>query len=68
VDTFTRYANCGPALMPVNLYTAAAEFPIRRGDLVMIHTVGSVSSSGTAIVRWGDVAPGPPPEPPVREA
>ncbi len=65
VDTFPRYANCGPALMPVNLYTAAAELPIRRGDLVLIHTVGSSSSSGSAIVRWGDVALGPAPGRPV---
>lgn len=65
VNTFPRYANCGPALMPVNLYTAAVELPIRRGDLVLIHTVGSVSSSGTAIVRWGGVGLGPPPEPAV---
>ncbi|MRG95646.1 3-oxoacyl-ACP synthase [Polyangium spumosum] len=65
IDTFSRYANCGPALMPVNLYTAAAELPIRRGDLVLVHTVGSSSSSGSAIVRWGDVALGPPPAPPV---
>ncbi|MBK9266358.1 MAG: 3-oxoacyl-ACP synthase III family protein [Polyangiaceae bacterium] len=65
VNTFPRYANCGPALMPVNLYTAAVELPIRRGDLVLIHTVGSVSSSGTAIVRWGDVGLGPPPAPAV---
>ncbi|HVK65318.1 MAG TPA: 3-oxoacyl-[acyl-carrier-protein] synthase III C-terminal domain-containing protein [Polyangium sp.] len=61
IDTFPRYANCGPALMPVNLYTAAAELPIRRGDLVLLHTVGSASSSGSAIVRWGDVALGPSP-------
>jgi len=65
VDTFPRYANCGPALMPVNLYTAAQEHPIRRGDLVLVHTVGSMSSSGSAVIRWGDVALGPPPPPPV---
>jgi len=62
VDTFPRYANCGPALLPVNLYAAAAELPMKRGDLVLLHTVGSMSSSGTAIVRWGDVALGPQPE------
>jgi len=62
VNTFPRYANCGPALMPVNLYTAAAELPIKCGDLVLLHTVGSMSSAGTAIVRWGDVALGPKPE------
>jgi 3-oxoacyl-[acyl-carrier-protein] synthase III len=64
-DTFPRYANCGPALMPVNLYTAAASFPIRRGDIVLVHAAGSVSSSGTAVVRWGDVPLGPAPEAPV---
>jgi len=65
IDTFPRYANCGPALMPVNLYTAATELPIRRGDRVLIHAVGSASSSGSAVVRWGDVALGPAPGLPV---
>jgi 3-oxoacyl-[acyl-carrier-protein] synthase-3 len=58
VDTYPEYANIGPALMPVNLHRAAASGRIRPGDLVLLYTVGSVSSAGALVLRWGDVALG----------
>lgn len=64
VDTYRRYANIGPALLPVNLYTAAVERPLERGDLILMYSIGSVSSAGAMVLRWGDVALGAPPSPP----
>jgi 3-oxoacyl-[acyl-carrier-protein] synthase-3 len=58
VDTYPEYANLGPALMPVNLYRAAESGRLRPGDLVLLYTVGSVSSAGALVLRWGDVALG----------
>lgn len=60
------YSNIGPALMPANLYHAALEGRIKKGDLVLVHAVGSVSSASAVVMRWGDVALGPPPAPPLR--
>ncbi len=62
LSTYDRYANIGPALMPVNLYHAAAEGKVKPGSLVMLHTVGIVATASAALVRWGDVALGPFPE------
>jgi 3-oxoacyl-[acyl-carrier-protein] synthase-3 len=58
VDTYPEYANIGPALMPVNLYRAASSGRLKPGDLVLLYTVGSISSAGAALLRWGDVALG----------
>jgi 3-oxoacyl-[acyl-carrier-protein] synthase-3 len=57
-------ANTGPILMPQNLFFGAKHDRIRRGANVLLHTVGSVSSAGAAILRWGNVALGPEPDPP----
>jgi 3-oxoacyl-[acyl-carrier-protein] synthase-3 len=58
VDTYPEYANVGPALLPVNLYRAAASGRLKPGDLVLCYTIGSVSSAGALVMRWGDVALG----------
>ena len=59
VNTYPYYANVGPALLPVNLHHAATEGQIRRGDLVLAFTIGSVSTAAATVMRWGDVALGP---------
>lgn len=59
VNVNPRYGNVGPALLPAGLYEAARAGSIRRGDLVLCYTVGSVSTAGAAVLRWGDVALGP---------
>jgi 3-oxoacyl-[acyl-carrier-protein] synthase-3 len=61
ISTYPLYANVGSALMPANLFHAAHEGRIRRGDLVMMLSLGAVSSANAVVVRWGDVALGPPP-------
>ncbi len=61
INCFPLYSNIGPALLGTNLFHAAAWGKIRPGDLVLLYTVGSVSSCSAAVVRWGDVALGPEP-------
>ncbi len=58
VDTYPEFANVGPVLMPLNLYRAAEAGRLASGDLVMLYTIGSVSSAGALVLRWGDVALG----------
>jgi 3-oxoacyl-[acyl-carrier-protein] synthase-3 len=62
ISTYPRYANIGPALMTANLFHAAREGRVRKGDLVMVYAVGSVSSAAAAVMRWGDVSLGREPE------
>jgi 3-oxoacyl-[acyl-carrier-protein] synthase-3 len=61
INTYPLYANTGPVLMPTNLYHAARAGRIKPGDLVLLYTIGSVSSAGAAVLRWGDVGLGPSP-------
>ncbi len=63
-DSHQRYANIGPVLTPANLHHAATEGLIKPGNLVLMYAIGSVSSAGAAVMRWGDVALGPMPEAP----
>jgi 3-oxoacyl-[acyl-carrier-protein] synthase-3 len=59
ISTYRSYANIGPALMPVNLHRAAQTGRIKPNDLVLLYTVGSVSTASAAIMRWGEVGLGP---------
>jgi 3-oxoacyl-[acyl-carrier-protein] synthase III len=63
IDTYPLYANTGPALTTGNLFHALAERKIQKGDLVLLHSVGSISTASAAVVRWGETALGPLPEP-----
>lgn len=64
VDTYPLYANTGPALTTGNLFHALAEDRIARGDLVLIYSVGSISTVSAAVVRWEETALGPMPSAP----
>jgi 3-oxoacyl-[acyl-carrier-protein] synthase-3 len=63
-NTHDLYANIGPVLTPANLFHAARGGRIKPGDLVLMYAIGSVSSAGAAVMRWGDAALGPEPAPP----
>ena len=58
LDTYPLYANAGPSLVGLNLIHAAHWRPLEPHHLVLLYTVGSVSSCAAAVVRWGDVALG----------
>jgi len=66
INMYPKYANIGPALLPANLYHAAREFDFKRGDKVLMYSVGSVSSAGAMVLTWGDVALGAPPDAPTQ--
>jgi len=65
INLHDRYANIGPMLPLANLYHGAQASRIRENDLVLVYTIGSVSNAGATLMRWGDVALGPAPAPPV---
>ena len=64
VDTYPLYANIGSALMPVNLHHAALAHRLAPGDVVVLYSIGSVSSAAAVVMRWGEVGLGPEPPPP----
>jgi 3-oxoacyl-[acyl-carrier-protein] synthase III len=59
------YGNIGPAFPFANLYHAAQLGKIKENDLVLVYTMGSSSNGGAAIMRWGKVALGTAPKPPL---
>jgi 3-oxoacyl-[acyl-carrier-protein] synthase-3 len=59
IDTYPRFANTGPVLMPQNLYYAAQQGKIGPGDHVLLYTLGSMSSSGAAVLRMSDLIVAP---------
>lgn len=59
VCTNRWYGNTGPALMPGNLHYAAESGRIKKGDLVLIQSIGSASSAGAVVVRWNGPKLGP---------
>ncbi len=58
LSVYPLYANVGPALLGLNLLHAAHWRRYAPGELVLLYTVGSVSSCSAAVVRWGDVGLG----------
>jgi 3-oxoacyl-[acyl-carrier-protein] synthase-3 len=56
IDTYPLYANVGPALPLVNAHRAASLGRIKRGDVVLFYSVGSVSTTSAVVTRWSDVA------------
>lgn len=55
------FSNVGPVLMPANLHHAARLGKVQHGDLVLLQSIGSVSSAGAAVMRWSAPPLGPPP-------
>jgi 3-oxoacyl-[acyl-carrier-protein] synthase-3 len=61
INLYPHFGNMGPALTTTNLYFAAQRRRVKPGDLVMAYSVGSVSTAGALVFRWGDCALGPVP-------
>ncbi len=53
-DTYPLYANCGPVLLPSNMYRAAHRGLLKPGQLVLTYAVGSTSSASASVLRWGE--------------
>lgn len=58
VSTYERFANTGPALIPMNLHEAARQGKLRAGDPVLLYAIGSVSTAAATVLRWSDAALG----------
>lgn len=65
INLYPRYANIGPVLPIANLYHAALEGKIHENDLVLVYTNGAGSTAAATVMRWGNVALGPVPAPPI---
>jgi 3-oxoacyl-[acyl-carrier-protein] synthase-3 len=70
ISTHPLYANTGPVLMPTNLLHAAHEGLFGVDDVVLLYSIGSVSSAAATVLRWSDCALGalPPPSSALRAA
>ncbi len=66
-DTYPETANTGPVLMPQNLYEGARRGLFGPGDDVLLFTLGSMSTSGAAVVRMSEMILAPEGEEPVEE-
>lgn len=58
VNTYPHYANIGPVCWVANLYEHARTQEIRSGDLVLLCAIGSASSAGAIVARFGSMALG----------
>lgn len=56
IDLFSRYGNVGAPFPAFALHHGLAEGRARPGDIALLFTMGSVSSSGASVVRLGEVA------------
>lgn len=65
INLYPRYANIGPVLPIANLYHAAQSGRLRENDLVLVYTNGAGATAAAAVMRWGDVALGTIPAPPL---
>ncbi|MBE8987829.1 3-oxoacyl-[acyl-carrier-protein] synthase III C-terminal domain-containing protein [Nostoc sp. LEGE 12450] len=65
INLYPRYANIGPVLAIANLYHAAHECKINKNNLVLVYTKGASATAAATIMRWGDVALGSVPAPPL---
>ncbi|AUS99570.1 3-oxoacyl-ACP synthase [Nostoc sp. CENA543] len=65
INLYPRYANIGPVMAIANLYHAAHEGKISENSLVLVYTKGASATAAATIMRWGDVALGCVPTPPL---
>jgi 3-oxoacyl-[acyl-carrier-protein] synthase III/acyl carrier protein len=65
INLYPRYANIGPVFPIANLYHAAQAGKIRENDLVLVYTNGAAATAAATVMRWGDVALGSVPAPPI---
>jgi 3-oxoacyl-[acyl-carrier-protein] synthase III/acyl carrier protein len=65
INLYPRYANIGPVFPIANLYHAAQSGKIRENDLVLVYTNGAAATAAATVMRWGDVALGSVPAPPI---
>jgi 3-oxoacyl-[acyl-carrier-protein] synthase III/acyl carrier protein len=65
INLYPRYANIGAIFPIANLYHAVRSGKLKKNDLVLIYTNGAGATAGAMVMRWGDVALGEVPAPPI---
>lgn len=65
LNLYPRYTNIGPVSAIASLYHAAQSGRLRENDLVLVYTNGAAATAAATVMRWGDVALGPVPVPPI---
>lgn len=65
INLYPRYANIGPVFLIANLYHAAQGGKLQDNDLVLVYTNGAGATAGAMVMRWGEVALGTNPAPPL---
>lgn len=65
INLYPNYANIGPVFPIANLDHAARSGKLKENDLVLIYTNGAGATAGAMVMRWGDVALGEVPAPPI---
>ena len=65
INLYPCYGNIGPVFPLANLYHAAREKKITENSLVLVYTNGASATAAAIIMRWGDVALGTAPAPPI---
>ncbi|MGB7443482.1 MAG: 3-oxoacyl-[acyl-carrier-protein] synthase III C-terminal domain-containing protein [Coleofasciculaceae cyanobacterium] len=65
INLYPRYANIGPVLPLANLYHGAIAGKIQENDLVLVYTNGATATAAATVMRWGEVALGRKPAPPI---
>jgi hypothetical protein len=66
INLYPRYANIGAVLPIANLYHAAESGRLQEDDLVLVYTNGAGSTAGATVMRWGNIALGNVPAPPIQ--
>ena len=67
INLYPRYANIGAVFPLANLYHAAQAGKIQENDLVLVYTNGAATTAAATVMRWGNVALGLAPTPPLSD-
>jgi len=65
INLYPYYANIGAVFPLANLYHAVKEQKIKENSLVLVYTNGASATAAATIMRWGNVALGIAPAPPI---
>jgi 3-oxoacyl-[acyl-carrier-protein] synthase III/acyl carrier protein len=68
INLYPYYGNIGPVFPLANLYHAARAEKIKENSLVLVYTNGASATAAATIMRWGDVALGIAPAPPITKS
>lgn len=65
LNLYPYYGNIGVVFPLANLYHAVTEGKIKENSLVLVYTNGASATAAATVMRWGNVALGKEPAPPI---